>query len=126
MVMEDIKTDDLKITFTKPPYTEHKHEHTHEDGTTNSHEHTHEGSEETHDHEHVKEEIVKSKKPQVKSGKIHIPEEAKKGKDFTINFGKKWEKMTKKLPKNDKKFAARAPSPCPAIIYKYFFKKICS
>ena len=89
--MEDIKTDDLKITFTKPPYTEHKHEHTHEDGTTHSHEHTHEGSEETHDHEHVKEEIVKSKKPQVKSGKIHVPEEAKKGKDFTINFGKKWD-----------------------------------
>jgi len=94
--MEDIKTDDLKITFTKPPYTEHEHEHTHEDETTHSHEHTHEGSEEIHDHEHVKEEIVKSKskkskEPQVKSGKIHIPEEAKKGKDFTINFGKKWD-----------------------------------
>ena len=51
-------------------------------------------SEEIHDHEHVKEETVKktkkSKEPQVKSGKINIPSEAKKGKDFTINFGKKW------------------------------------
>ena len=27
----------------------------------------------------------------MKSGKIHIPEEAKKGIDFTINFGKKWD-----------------------------------
>jgi len=94
--MEDIKTDDLKISFTEPPYTDetvkHEHEHIHEDGTNHSHEHTHEGSEEIHDHEHVKEETVKktkkSKEPQVRSGKIHIPEDAKKGKDFTINFGK--------------------------------------
>ena len=97
--MEDIKTDDLKISFTEPPYTDetvkHEHEHIHEDGTNHSHEHTHEGSEEIHDHEHVKEETVKktkkSKEPQVRSGKIHIPEDAKKGKDFTINFGKKWD-----------------------------------
>ena len=94
--MEDnIKTKDLEISFTEPPYTDetvkHEHEHTHEDGTAHSHEHTHEGSEEIHDHEHEKVEEVKSKKPQAKSGKISIPDEAKKGKDFTINFGKKWD-----------------------------------
>ena len=96
--MEDIKTDDLKISFTEPPYTDetvkHEHEHTHGDNPAHSHEHIHDGSEEIHDHEHVKEETVKktkkSKEPQVKSGKISIPSEAKKGKDFTINFGKKW------------------------------------
>ena len=33
----------------------------------------------------------KGKKPQARSGKISIPDEAKKGKDFTINFGKKWD-----------------------------------
>ena len=89
----------MEISFTEPPYTDetvkHEHEHTHEDNPAHSHEHTHDGSEEIHDHEHVKEETVKktkkSKEPQVRSGKIHIPEDAKKGKDFTINFGKKWD-----------------------------------
>jgi len=98
IVEDNIKTKDLEISFTEPPYTDeptkHEHEHTHEDGTTHSHEHTHEGSEEIHDHEHEKVEKVKpkkSKEPQVKSGKINIPSEAKKGKDFVINFGKKWD-----------------------------------
>ena len=95
IVEDNIKTKDLEISFTEPPYTDetvkHEHEHTHEDGITHSHEHTHDGSEEIHDHEHEKVEEVKSKKPQAKLGKISIPDEAKKGKDFTINFGKKWD-----------------------------------
>lgn len=94
-VEDNIKTKDLEISFTEPPYTDetvkHEHEHTHEDGTAHSHEHTHDGSEEIHDHEHKKVKPKKSKEPQVKSSEISIPDEAKKGKDFTINFGKKWD-----------------------------------
>ena len=66
IVEDNIKTKDLEISFTEPPYTDetvkHEHEHTHEDGKTHSHEHTHDGSEEIHDHEHEKVERVKPKK----------------------------------------------------------------